>query len=145
MTGICLALAADANILINSCRLAAQQYTYTYQEPIPVEQLVRALCDQKQVSLRQHLSVPPQPCRTATSRSGMHISKLHKMNSGTLRRCIGASVSSRSALLLLQGYTQYGGLRPFGVSLLYAGWDKVEGYQLYQSNPSGNYDGCGAC
>lgn len=41
--------AADANILINSCRLAAQQYTYTYQEPIPVEQLVRALCDQKQV------------------------------------------------------------------------------------------------
>lgn len=21
-----------------------------------------------------------------------------------------------------QGYTQYGGLRPFGVSLLYAGW-----------------------
>jgi Proteasome subunit len=42
--------AADANILINSCRLAAQQYTYTYQEPIPVEQLVRALCDQKQAS-----------------------------------------------------------------------------------------------
>jgi 20S proteasome alpha/beta subunit len=41
---------ADANILINSCRLAAQQYTYTYQEPIPVEQLVRALCDQKQAS-----------------------------------------------------------------------------------------------
>lgn len=44
--------AADANILINSCRLAAQQYTYTYQEPIPVEQLVRALCDQKQVRTR---------------------------------------------------------------------------------------------
>lgn len=40
-----------------------------------------------------------------------------------------------------QGYTQYGGLRPFGVSLLYAGWDKVDQFQLYQSNPSGNYDG----
>jgi 20S proteasome subunit alpha 3 len=80
-------ITADANILINSCRLAAQQYTYTYQEPIPVEQLVRALCDQK------------------------------------------------------QGYTQYGGLRPFGVSLLYAGWDKIDSFQLYQSNPSGNYDG----
>ncbi len=60
--------AADANILINRCRLAAQQYRFQYQEPIPVEQLVRAVCDSK------------------------------------------------------QGYTQFGGLRPFGVSLLYAGW-----------------------
>lgn len=60
--------AADANILINTCRLQAQRYLLTYQEPIPVEQLVRGLCDTK------------------------------------------------------QGYTQFGGLRPFGVSLLYAGW-----------------------
>lgn len=37
------------------------------------------------------------------------------------------------------GYTQYGGLRPFGVSFLYAGWDRHYGYQLYQSDPSGNY------
>lgn len=36
-------------------------------------------------------------------------------------------------------YTQYGGLRPFGVSFLYAGWDRHHGYQLYQSDPSGNY------
>lgn len=41
--------AADANILINTCRLAAQRYTFAYQEPIPVEQLVRTLCDNKQV------------------------------------------------------------------------------------------------
>lgn len=40
-----------------------------------------------------------------------------------------------------QGYTQYGGLRPFGVSLLYMGWDKYHGFQLYQSDPSGNYGG----
>ena len=40
-----------------------------------------------------------------------------------------------------QGYTQYGGLRPFGVSLLYAGWDAQNKYQLYQSDPSGNYGG----
>jgi len=40
-----------------------------------------------------------------------------------------------------QAYTQYGGLRPFGVSMLYAGWDKVHGFQLYQSDPSGNYNG----
>eukprot|EP01118_Nematostelium_gracile_P009350 TRINITY_DN313_c0_g1_i1.p1 TRINITY_DN313_c0_g1~~TRINITY_DN313_c0_g1_i1.p1 ORF type:complete len:263 (+),score=77.86 TRINITY_DN313_c0_g1_i1:106-789(+) len=40
-----------------------------------------------------------------------------------------------------QGYTQYGGLRPFGVSFLYAGWDNIHGYQLYMSDPSGNYGG----
>lgn len=80
-------ITADANILINTCRLAAQRYLFAYQEPIPVEQLVKTLCDNK------------------------------------------------------QGYTQYGGLRPFGVSLLYAGWDDTNGFQLYQSDPSGNYGG----
>ena len=43
-----LLAAADANILINTARLAAQRHLLTYQEPIPVEQLVRALCDNKQ-------------------------------------------------------------------------------------------------
>ena len=78
---------ADANILINSARLAAQRHAFTFGEPIPVEQLVRALCDAK------------------------------------------------------QRYTQFGGLRPYGVSLLYAGWDRERGFQLYQSDPSGNYSG----
>lgn len=80
-------ITADANILINLCRLNAQRYYLSYQEPMPVEQLVRALCDTK------------------------------------------------------QGYTQFGGQRPFGVSLLYAGWDEHYGWQLYQSDPSGNYGG----
>ncbi|KAI5949505.1 PRE9 [Candida theae] len=40
-----------------------------------------------------------------------------------------------------QGYTQHGGLRPFGVSFLYAGWDDRYQYQLYTSNPSGNFSG----
>lgn len=40
-----------------------------------------------------------------------------------------------------QAYTQHGGLRPYGVSLLYAGWDDLNGYQLFMSNPSGNYSG----
>lgn len=80
-------ITADANILVNMSRLAAQRYYYAYQEPIPVEQLVRALCDSK------------------------------------------------------QGYTQFGGQRPFGVSILYAGWDEHYGFQLYQSDPSGNYGG----
>ncbi|KAH8273692.1 hypothetical protein KR018_008849, partial [Drosophila ironensis] len=39
-----------------------------------------------------------------------------------------------------QSYTQYGGKRPFGVSELFIGWDHIYGYQLYQSDPSGNFD-----
>merc|ERR1711988_1581007 len=42
---------------------------------------------------------------------------------------------------LKQGYTQFGGMRPFGVSFLFAGYDKHFGYQLYQSDPSSNYGG----
>jgi len=80
-------MTADANILINYARQAAQRYLLTYNEDIPCEQLVRRLCDLK------------------------------------------------------QGYTQHGGLRPFGVSFIYAGWDPQREFQLYQSNPSGNYGG----
>jgi 20S proteasome subunit alpha 3 len=80
-------ITADANILINHARVAAQRYLYQYQEPMPVEQLVTELCDLK------------------------------------------------------QSYTQYGGLRPFGVSFLFAGYDQHYGFQLYHSDPSGNYSG----
>ncbi|KAG9290753.1 hypothetical protein G9A89_011716 [Geosiphon pyriformis] len=80
-------MTADANILINYARQAAQQYLFTFNEEIPVEQLVQKLCDLK------------------------------------------------------QGYTQYGGLRPFGVSFIYAGHDAHFGFQLYHSDPSGNYGG----
>ncbi|KAL3326545.1 hypothetical protein AABB24_037289 [Solanum stoloniferum] len=78
---------SDANILINTARVQAQRFTFAYQEPMPVEQLVQSLCDTK------------------------------------------------------QGYTQFGGLRPFGISFLFASWDKNYGFQLYMSDPSGNYSG----
>ncbi|PAA61770.1 hypothetical protein BOX15_Mlig000340g1 [Macrostomum lignano] len=38
-------------------------------------------------------------------------------------------------------YTMFGGRRPFGVSMLYSGWDLNYGFQLYQSDPSGNFSG----
>ena len=38
-----------------------------------------------------------------------------------------------------QSMTQYGGLRPFGVSMLWAGWTINDGFQLFHSDPSGNY------
>lgn len=40
-----------------------------------------------------------------------------------------------------RSYTQYGGLRPFGVSFLFAGYDPVYQFQLYATDPSGNYSG----
>lgn len=40
-----------------------------------------------------------------------------------------------------QAYTQYGSLRPFGVAFLFGGYDDRHGFQLYQSDPSGNYSG----
>jgi len=40
-----------------------------------------------------------------------------------------------------QGYTQFGGLRPFGVSFLVAGYDENHGFQLYHTDPSGNFSG----
>lgn len=49
-----------------------------YQNPMPVEQLVRRMADNKQY------------------------------------------------------FTMHGGVRPYGVSILYCGWDKHLGFQLYQ-------------
>ncbi|GMY13670.1 serine--trna ligase [Fagus crenata] len=41
---------SDASILINTARVQAQRYTFAYQEPMPVEQLVQSLCDIKQMA-----------------------------------------------------------------------------------------------
>lgn len=41
-------MTADANILINTARIYAQQYLYMYDDHIPCEQLVKRLCDLKQ-------------------------------------------------------------------------------------------------
>lgn len=44
----------------------------------------------------------------------------------------------RESALLMQEYTQSGGVRPFGVSCLVAGWDEENGPQLFQVDPSGS-------
>ncbi|CAD7682233.1 unnamed protein product [Nyctereutes procyonoides] len=41
-------ITSDVNLLTNELRLIAQRYFLQYQEPIPCEQLVTALCDIKQ-------------------------------------------------------------------------------------------------
>ncbi len=45
----------------------------------------------------------------------------------------------RETAAVMQEFTQRGGVRPFGVSLLMAGWDVAGGPQLYQIDPSGSY------
>jgi 20S proteasome subunit alpha 2 len=46
----------------------------------------------------------------------------------------------RESALLMQEYTQSGGVRPFGVSCLVAGYDD-DGPQLFQVDPSGSFFG----
>ena len=95
-------MTADANILINTARIYAQQYLYMYNDDIPCEQLVKRLCDLKQGYTQT-----------------------------------GGTTSLSSPWIWLT----FSGLRPFGVSFIYAGYDDIHGFQLYQSNPSGNYGG----
>lgn len=45
----------------------------------------------------------------------------------------------REIASVMQEYTQSGGVRPFGVSLLVAGSDEKQGTALYQVDPSGSY------
>eukprot|EP01017_Pseudomicrothorax_dubius_P018620 TRINITY_DN2056_c0_g2_i8.p2 TRINITY_DN2056_c0_g2~~TRINITY_DN2056_c0_g2_i8.p2 ORF type:complete len:231 (-),score=65.51 TRINITY_DN2056_c0_g2_i8:1249-1941(-) len=80
-------LAADANLLIEVSRVHSQRFRYSYRENIPIQELVRHVCDIK------------------------------------------------------QRYTQVGGQRPFGAAFLFGGWDKTFKFQLYSSDPSGNFAG----
>lgn len=40
---------------------------------------------------------------------------------------------------LKQSYTQYGGMRPFGTSFIFAGYDSRNGFGLLTTDPAGNY------
>lgn len=77
-------LTADANYLIEFLRTKAQDYKYTFNSNMPIEQLVEAICNLK------------------------------------------------------QSYTQFGGMRPFGTSFIFIGWDHHHKFQVYTSDPSGN-------
>lgn len=51
-----------------------------------------------------------------------------------------AAILVRELAAIMQEFTQSGGVRPFGVSILFAGYDD-DGPQLYQIDPSGAYFG----
>lgn len=98
------------------------RYLLQYQEPIPCEQLVTALCDIKQAYT--------QFGGTTAKSKQLYIINLLLTWSWW---CFG--LLNKNWMCVLSGK------RPFGVSLLYMGWDKHYGFQLYQSDPSGNYGG----
>lgn len=56
------------------------------------------------------------------------------MQEATQSGCVHAEF-----MLLPPHSTRYSGVRPFGVSLLVAGWDTVRGPTLYQVDPSGSF------
>lgn len=45
----------------------------------------------------------------------------------------------------IHAYTLYSAVRPFGLSIIFASWDEVEGPQLYKIEPSGSFFGYYAC
>ena len=53
---------------------------------------------------------------------------------------IPSVVLVREIAAIMQEFTQSGGVRPFGVSLLYAGFDD-DGPHLFQIDPSGSFFG----
>lgn len=56
----------------------------------------------------------------------------------TYRELIPVAQLVQRVATLMQEYTQSGGVRPFGVSLLICGWDSDRPY-LFQCDPSGAY------
>jgi 20S proteasome subunit alpha 2 len=58
---------------------------------------------------------------------------------GTYGEYPGVKTQVRDLAGTMQEYTQSGGVRPFGVSLLVAGWDADNGPSLYQVDPSGAF------
>jgi 20S proteasome subunit alpha 3 len=101
-------ITSDANILVNNARTNAQRYRYQYRQPQPVEQLVQSLCDLKQ-------GYTQFGGKSSSSNNAKTTSARRMLNESTYRACA------------------IEGLRPFGVSFLFAGYDEYHGLQLCKS------------
>ncbi|OII74907.1 proteasome subunit Alpha type 2 [Cryptosporidium ubiquitum] len=67
--------------------------------------------------------------------------KIAQVYYNTYREQIPVCELVREIATVMQEFTQSGGVRPFGVSLLVAGFDSMRGPQLFQIDPSGAYFG----
>jgi 20S proteasome subunit alpha 2 len=120
----------DSRVLVRKARKSGQIYYRQYHEQIPVAQLVRETATVMQEFTRErrrparppprprrHRLPAPRPCLLPPTPHPSHASPPAP---SPLRR------------------TESGGVRPFGVSLMLAGYDE-NGPQLYQVDPSGSY------
>ena len=115
-------LTADARTLIDHARVEAQQYRFTYNEPIPVESLTQSLCD---LALRFG--------EDDDEGGGMVRERLQNILC-MLSNIIIVFTSDiinylRAAMLVLMSlfFLSFFQSRPFGVALLVAGWDDEHG------------------
>lgn len=81
------------------------------------------------------------PDALALIKKARHIAQEHRQLWG---EPIPISLLVRQVCNHKHGYTQHGGLRPYGVALLFSGWDQEKGFQVYQTDPSGSFD-TGSC
>lgn len=124
-------ITSDANILINHAREHAQQYAMTYQEPMPIEQLAQSVCDLKQ-SYTQFGGLRPFGMYFTTGTKIYHTILYNYIIKSNIHIYIVSSTILTQSLFLSWCV---------GVSFLLAGYDGNHGFQLYQSDPSGNYGG----
>ena len=115
-------LTADARTLIDHARVEAQQYRFTYNEPIPVESLTQSLCD---LALRFG--------EDDDEGGGMVRERLQNILC-MLSNIIIVFTSDiinylRAAMLVLMSlfFLSFFQSRPFGVAWLVAGWDDEHG------------------
>ena len=106
-------LTSDGATLVDWMRQRAQQYQYQFQAPMPVEQLVKTVAD------NMHLY-------TQYALISVFQNDFHRFDG----HCV---FFHQTDYFVFPSYfleKRYGGLRPFGVSFLVAGWDKHHGFQL---------------
>ena len=105
---------------------------------MPCEQLVMRLCDIKQAYTQfggQCWRMYLHCLQTCFSHHHLHSDHCLIFLYSCLSLSVSPSLSPTPSLFPSPGK------RPFGVSILYMGWDPHYGFQLYQSDPSGNYGG----
>lgn len=142
----------DYRVLVRKARKTAQAYHSLYKENIPVAQLVREVATVMQEFTRewgQGEEGKGHAGGRACGRAGGRAACMHacvRAARSAMRAAAdqhAASVGAHAAHATrarthARSRAESGGVRPFGVSLMLAGYDD-NGPQLYQIDPSGSY------